>query len=179
MNKKIRYFLLFGFIIIALYNGLVYLEERSAEYERQEQRKKELEEQQKKEAEKLRLEEEQKKRVIEKDRKERAERVKAFQKAQKQKSPPPMNPAPPPPSRLHLYEVKTICEKRRCSLLTYNEKGHEIYIEVAGSDHSSVSDILNDLIRAGVINFTEHREKFGIRMVNRKKMYVAAYTLRW
>jgi hypothetical protein len=125
------------------------------------------------------LEEQQRKLITEKDRKERAERVKVFQESQRQNPPPPPLHTPPPPSRLHLYEVKTICEKRRCRLLTYKEQGHAIYIEVAGPDHSAVSDILNDLIRAGAINFTEHSEKFGVRMIDRKRMYVAAYTLRW
>jgi hypothetical protein len=174
MNKNLRNLILFGLLILVLYNGSVYIRERAKEYKRLEKRKKELKDLHKKEVEDRRLEEEQKKLMIEKDRKERAERVKAFQQSQKQIPPPT-----PPPSRLHLYEVKSICEKCRCRLLCYTEQGHTIYIEVAGPDHSAVSDILKDLIKAGAINFTEHREKFGVRMVENKRMYVAAYTLQW
>jgi len=184
MNRKIINVILFALLIIGVYNGLIYIKERVKERQRVEERKKELVELQKKEIEERKQEEQQKKRSLELDRKEREERVKAFQRAQKEATRPTPPPTPPPtsPPRTtvnHLYNVKTICDKHLCILLSYNEQGHAIYIEVAGPDHNSISDILNDLIKAGAINFTEHREKYGIRMINNKRMYCAAYTLRW
>jgi|GEM_PF-2692862 len=160
---------------VSVYNGFKLFKERREKKRLIEQRKKELALLRQKEEAKRQLKEEQRRAQIERDRLERKKIVR--EEATRRKSPPP---TPKPRSTVnHRYEVQKICEKCRCSLLQYNEQGHAIYIEVAGPTHSSVSDILPPLIRAGVVNFSEHKEKFGAKMINGKRMYHAAYTLRW
>lgn len=169
--KKAFKIIIMAIVVVSIYNFFLYFKEQVDEKKRIEIRKRELEALRKKEEqERIRL----------------LEEVKSQYESNTHVSPTPIQetrivkPAPSPRSTVnHRYEVNTICTKCRCKLLTYNEQGHAIYIEVAGPDHSTVSDILPELIKAGVVNFTEHRDKFGAKIVNGKRVYTAAYTLRW
>jgi predicted Holliday junction resolvase-like endonuclease len=170
MKKAVKIIVLFV-IIVSVYNCFIFLKERVVEKMRIEERKKELD--------LMRKNEEEKRRKL-------LEEEKLLRETKPSISPTPapeserIRPTPQPRSTAnHRHEVKVICEKFRCKLLTYNEQGYAIYIEVAGPDHSAISDILPQLIQAGVVNFTEHREKFGVKMINGNRMYFAAYTLRW
>ena len=182
MKNSIIKLLILVFLVIIVYNAYQFYMERKAERERIAEKKEQLEQLRKLEETRDRLQMEHELLEIEQERL----RVEKERAALKQKREPQVSSQRRPTARRtprstvkHRYEVQQICQKCNCTLLKYNEQGYAIYIEVAGPDHSSVSDILDPLVRAGVVNFKEHREKFGARMIRGKRMYVAAYTLRW
>lgn len=171
LMKKILKIIVIFVIIVSVYNCFFFIKERVEEKKRIEERKNELELLRQKEEEARKFRTEQEKNLIDLDSPVSPTPTPATKR---------IKPVPPPRSKVnHRYDVKVICEKYRCNLLTYNEQGYAIYIEVAGPNHSAVSDILPELIRAGVVNFTEHKEKFGAKMINGKRVYFAAYTLKW
>jgi len=189
MNKFFHAVIILAILIVSAYFSFQYLEKRAEKKDRIEKRRQELEEMRKaEEIEVQRRKEEERQHEAEIAR-QRAEREKlASERSQ------PIHPLPNPPRSVSLPTgvatkiqavdrrptIEAICRDAHCRLIRYEVKGeHAYYIMVEGPDHNSVSDILDPLIRAGMVNFTEDKGKFGVRLVKGERVYTAAYTLRW
>ncbi len=162
------------FLVIVVgggYLGFQYYEQKSQEKALIEKRKKELQEMRKKEAERERIRAEQ-------ERQRQAE-IAAHYTRRRRTAPRPVRASTPRSGERHRRLVESICRKARCHLVKYEEKGDTSYIVVEGPDHNSVSDILDPLISAGMRDFSEDKRKFSVRRIGVRRIYTAAYTLKW
>jgi len=175
MKRFTRIFLLLLIFAICIFNIYKFARERIEEKRHIELRKRQIEEERRREIEEER-------RLRDANRREKEESRKRREKLHREYLEEKTAAASPPKKRstvIHRHDVEKVCRKHNCRLLQYHEEGHAIYILVSSSDHSSISDILDPLVAMGVVNFTEHKDKFGARMIQGKRIYTAAYTLRW
>jgi len=185
LKKLLAYFAFLTVLVAGILLWLEYKEQKNIDHKQMEERKKELEDLGKKEQAQERLqlqqEREQEKKILE-DRKKRRDWVtghssspSSFQFA----TPGAVSPTPAPPSSPHRTTVESACRSARCTLVQYQEQGSSSYVVVQGPDHNSVSDILVELRRSGMKDFTDHKDKFGVQYKNGQRIYSAEYTIKW
>jgi hypothetical protein len=75
--------------------------------------------------------------------------------------------------------IESICREQRCKIIRFSENGSSCYLVVEGPDHSSVSNILDPLIRKGMKDFSEDKKQFRVRTVKGRRVYTAAYNLKF
>lgn len=185
MKKLLAYIAVLTVLLAGLLLWLDYKEEKNVEEQQLQQRKKELEdlgkEEQAQQQLQLQQQREQEKKILE-DRKKRKEYVSSLSRSpssSQSTAPRTVPPAPAPPSSPHRTTVESACRTARCTLAQYQEQGGSSYIVVQGPDHNSVSDILDELRRSGMRDFTEHKDKFNLQYKNGQRIYTAAYTIKW
>jgi len=176
----LAYTAFFAVLFAGLLLWLDYKEQKNVEKQQFEQRKKELEdlakEEQSQERLQLQQDREQEEKVLE-NRKKRMEYV--SRRSSSRSLPPAPTPTIAPPTSPHRSTVESACRSARCTLVQYQEQGGSSYILVEGPDHNSVSDVLVELRRSGMKDFTEHKDKYNVRYQNGQPIYTAAYTIKW
>jgi len=164
---------------------LEYKEQKNIEKQQLEDRKKELKDLGKQEQadEQLQVKQDrEKQKILEENRKKRQDLVSRYsgsRSAPPSLTPVPISPTPTQTSSPHRAAVESACRSSRATLVEYQEQGNISYVVVQGPDHTSVSDILDVLLRSGMKDFTEHKDKYSLRYQNGQSIYTAAYTIKW
>lgn len=182
MKKLLGFLVFFGIIGVLVYYYLNYKAEKKDEGIVIDLRKKELEEMRKKEQEQDRAlsqqERLQQQKVLE-DRKKRQDFL-----SDRRGTTPLVIPTPLPTRDLqpvfkYKSTVDAACKEARCTLVKYEETGDSSFIVVQGPDNNTVSSVLDPLVRAGMKDFTEHKDQFKVQMDQGRRIYTAAYTIKW
>jgi predicted Holliday junction resolvase-like endonuclease len=183
--RKFLSFLVFIGIVCALgYFYLNYKAEKKEERIEIEQRKKELEDLRKQEEEEARIlkrqEYERQQKILE-ERKKRQEFLSGRRGSTSLAIPTPLPTRNTQNQTGFRYKsmVESACREAGCTLVKYQETGNSSYIVVEGPDHSTVSNVLDPLVRAGMKDFTDHKDQFKAEMINGRRVYTAAYTIKW
>lgn len=182
MKKLLGYLIFFGIIIACLYIYLDYKAQKKAEQAELEQRKREIEELRKiedQERHALAQEDMERQQRLMENRKQREELVSKRRGTQSLAIPTPLPIQSAPQGYKHKAKVDAACRESRCTLVQYKESGDSSYILVQGPDHSAVSAVLDPLVRAGMRDFTEHKEQFKAETIQGRRVYSAAYTIKW
>jgi hypothetical protein len=186
MSKFLNVIIVLGLLIVGGYLGYLgfqYMENRALEKERIEKRKQELEILRKQEdinARAREIAERQHQEVIARQRAER-ERLATGK------------PTPEPERQVGLATgvsekispsrytgVVKACKEAGCHLMKYKDRADGTFITVQGPDQTTVTEVLNILLRGGMRDFKEHPElgRVGIDRDGRN-VFTAAYTLKW
>lgn len=182
MKKLLSTLVFFGVIGVLAYFYLDYKAEKKDERAEFEQRKKELEEMREQEKQQSRVllqEDRQRQQKIIENRKIREDIISGRRGAPALAIPTPLPTKNTQSTFRHKSTVETACREARCALIKYQESGDSSCIVVQGPDHNTVSDVLDSLIRAGMKDFTEHKDQYKVQMVQGRRVYTAAYTIKW
>jgi len=183
MNKFLNVIIVLALLIVGGYLGFQYMENRALEKERLEKRKQELEELRKQEEINARTRE-----VTERQRQAAIERQRAGRQrlATGKPTPEPERSVSLPtgiserisPSRY--TGVVNACKEAGCHILKYEERADGTFVTVQGPDQTTVTEVLNILLRRGMRDFKEHPE-LGRAGIDRdgRNVFTAAYTLKW
>mgnify|MGYP006283870091 CR=1 FL=1 len=169
MKKFLAFIIILAIIVGAIVLWVRHQEKVAQEKEWEEKRKQEL----------ARMEEKQEaeeRRYQQWIQQQRAERAKLATEPKNQPAPPPVKPRQ---SGSHRDEVQKACREAGCRLVSYRESGGKSHIVVEGPTHNTVSDLLDPLIRMGMKDFSQDKDKYGVRREGTKRTYTAAYTLEW
>ena len=172
MKSLVKKLLFLVVIIVALFFWFQYKEQKQRERELIRQRKEHLEAQRKREMEAERKRQEE-------IRAQREMRKKIYEQHKEGKSDTSRTTLVRPPDANHWDAVVRACEKANCRLIKYRELGASSYVAVEGPTHTSVAEFLDYLIPEGMKDLEEHKDKFGARSENGRRIYTAAYTIKW
>ena len=186
MGKFLNVIIVLGLLIVGGYLGYLgfqYMENRAQEKEQLEKRKQELEE--------LRKQEETNARTRELTERQHQADI-ARQRAERERIA-TGKPTPEPERQVGLATgvserispsryagVVKACKEAGCFLTKYEDRADGTFVTVQGPDQTTVTEVLNILIRGGMRDFKDHPE-LGRVAIDRqgRNVFTAAYTLKW